>query len=114
VFSKSFTQPARFVESTCCLVLYLAEKRKTKKQSQKNYKEGVIFRQRTADTYNARSAQKTHRTKMVERGIIFPERIAETRSVENPKSPSSMTRVIDKCLIFTKKIAETDKDKSIT
>jgi hypothetical protein len=40
VFSKSFTQPARFVESTCCLVLYLAEKRKTKKQSQKNYKEG--------------------------------------------------------------------------
>jgi hypothetical protein len=59
VFSKSFTQPARFVESTCCLVLYLAEKRKTKKQSQKNYKEGGPCPRLKLESHSANSVSSS-------------------------------------------------------
>jgi len=48
---------------------------------------------------------------MVERGIIFPKHVAETRDVTDPDAARTTTRVRDKGFIFTRKVAEIDKDK---
>jgi hypothetical protein len=46
---------------------------------------------------------------MVEKGVIFPKHVAETRS-ESDGSKTS-TRIKEKGFIFPKKVAETDKDR---
>jgi len=48
---------------------------------------------------------------MVERGIIFPEHVAETRKVDSSDPTKTTTRVRDKGFFFLKKIMKTDKDK---
>ena len=71
--------------------------------------EGIIFTNRTADTYN-NDGRRTHRTRTVERGIIFPERVAET-TAEGKRTGKTVTRIRDKGVIFRNVVANTDKDK---
>jgi hypothetical protein len=46
---------------------------------------------------------------MVEKGVIFPKHVAETRSKAD--GSKATTRVKDKGFILPKKVSETDKEK---
>src|SRR5205085_1125875 len=67
-----------------------------------------LFQKRTADTYDAETEKRTHRTKMVEKGVIFTKHVAETSS--DADGSKTTTRIKEKGFIFPKKIAETDKN----
>jgi hypothetical protein len=72
---------------------------------------GILFPRRTADTYDIKTDKKTHRTEMTEKGIIFPERVAETNRVNGADSEKIITRIKEKGIFFHRKVAETDKEK---
>jgi hypothetical protein len=73
--------------------------------------EGFFVPKRVADTF-AKSGEKTHRTRNVVKGILFPKRMTETRNVNDPYAPPSITRTRDKGFIFPKRVSDTDKSGS--
>jgi hypothetical protein len=48
---------------------------------------------------------------MVEKGILFPKRIAETRQEANPQAPPTHTTVESKGWLFVKRLFRTDTKK---
>ena len=70
---------------------------------------GLFFKKRTADTYGKGSGEKTHRTEMVTKGVLFPMRVAETMRTNQSDGEKTITRPVIKSIFFRKRVDETDK-----